>query len=202
MCRLLLAISLAALPAAPDQTVTAGTLAPGTPHATPYVVRDSGVPGPTVLIIGGIHGNEPAGAYAAGQIRHWPLAKGIVVTIPRANETALRADSRYTPGVDEELRNLNRNFPRAKEGGASRGALAKAVWKLVRELNPSWLLDLHEGFDFGRINRKSVGSSIIAFPTAETLGHPMAREAILFSPKLRKPMNQFGQTRLPSVRGS
>ncbi|MEZ5299670.1 MAG: hypothetical protein R3F11_03220 [Verrucomicrobiales bacterium] len=37
---------------------------------TPYYVADSGEPGPTVLITGGIHGNEPAGAAAAAQIRH------------------------------------------------------------------------------------------------------------------------------------
>ena len=47
-------------------------LGEGEPWQTPCHIKDSGVDGPTVLITGGIHGNEPAGARAAEQIRHWP----------------------------------------------------------------------------------------------------------------------------------
>ncbi|MEA3366717.1 MAG: hypothetical protein U9R68_01235, partial [Planctomycetota bacterium] len=71
----LLAVLLAAMPvwaAAPASPTTAsGTLAEGTRWATPYYSRQADAPGPTVLVVGGIHGNEPAGALAAGQIRHW-----------------------------------------------------------------------------------------------------------------------------------
>ncbi|MFA5189344.1 MAG: hypothetical protein WC740_01380 [Verrucomicrobiia bacterium] len=49
------------VPASPTGEQPAGMIASGTPSATPYYVRDSGVTGPTVVITGGVHGNEPAG---------------------------------------------------------------------------------------------------------------------------------------------
>ena len=38
-----------------------GVLAEGTPWETPYFMNDTQLAGPTVLIVGGMHGNEPAG---------------------------------------------------------------------------------------------------------------------------------------------
>lgn len=146
---------------------SSGLIATGTPSATPYYVRDSGKAGPTVVITGGVHGDEPAGAYAADQIRHWPITRGKLVIVPRANVVALKADKRNTPGEPTELGNLNRNFPKAKEAGPTRGALATALWDFVRQQKPAWFVDLHEGSDFNAMTNKSVGSSVIVFPTPE-----------------------------------
>jgi predicted deacylase len=165
-----LALAVALLPilslaASPDQA--AGVIATGTPAATPYYVRDSGKAGPTVVITGGVHGDEPAGACAADQIRHWPITRGKLVIVPRANVVALKADKRNTPGEPAELGNLNRNFPKAKEAGLARGALAAALWEFVGQQKPVWFVDLHEGSDFNAMTNKSVGSSVITFPTPE-----------------------------------
>ena len=54
------------------EKLSSGFLAKGTKWETPVFQRDSGAAGPTVFITGGVHGNEPAGARAAEQIRHWP----------------------------------------------------------------------------------------------------------------------------------
>jgi predicted deacylase len=145
----------------------AGFIAAGTPPATPYYIRDSGKAGPTVVITGGVHGDEPAGTCAADQIRHWPITRGKLVIVPRANVIALKADKRNTPGESTELSNLNRNFPKAKEGGPARGALATALWDFVKQQKPAWFVDLHEGSDFNALTNKSVGSSVITFPTPE-----------------------------------
>lgn len=67
-----------------SRTETWFEIAAGTEYATEAFVIDSGDAGPTVLIIGGMHGNEPAGAAAAAQIRHWPIVAGRLVVIPRA----------------------------------------------------------------------------------------------------------------------
>jgi len=144
-----------------------GIIAAGTPAATPYYINDSGTAGPTVVITGGVHGDEPAGACAAEQIRHWPITRGKLVVLPRANVVALKANQRLTPGEETATANLNRNFPRAKEGGPARGALALALWDWVRQQKPAWFIDLHEGGDFNVLTNKSVGSSIIVFPTPE-----------------------------------
>ena len=120
------------------------------------------------MIVGGMHGNEPAGAAAAEVIRHWHIVKGKMLVIPSANVPALNAKKRLIPDLATNLSNLNRNFPRARQEEPPRGELATAIWELVVEYKPDWLLDLHEGFDFSRTNSRSVGSSLIVFPSPET----------------------------------
>ena len=143
---------------------TTNSLLPGSRFATEYFVQDSGTPGPTVMIVGGVHGNEPAGANAADVIRQWPVTKGRLVVVPRANVPALAANKRLIPNLDTNLSNLNRNYPRAGMDEGPRGELAEAIWNVALQFKPNWLLDLHEGFDFHQVNDASVGSSIIAFP--------------------------------------
>lgn len=143
----------------------AGILAKGTPFETPYYIQESGQPGPTMVITGGVHGNEPSGAYAAEQIRHWKITRGKVIVIPRSNVQALNINKRLTPDIAEELSNLNRNFPRTGMKEPPRGVLATSIWELVKKHDPQWLVDLHEGYDFNRINPKSVGSTIISSKT-------------------------------------
>lgn len=145
-------------------TITTNALLPKTRFATECYVVDSGKPGVTVMIVGGAHGNEPAGAAAAENIRNWPLTQGKLIVIPRANVPALQANKRNTPGLSTNLSNLNRNYPRADKAEPPRGDLAEAIWKVAQQHKPDWLLDLHEGFDFNQVNEKSVGSSVIVFP--------------------------------------
>jgi len=136
-------------------------IAEGTVWQTEYYVVDSGRAGPVVMVVGGVHGNEQAGARAAEHIRHWEITKGKLIVLPRANEPALKNNTRSMPGLPGERSNLNRNFPKSADEGP-RCTLSGAIWKVVRSENPDWLLDLHEGSDFTQINSKSVGSSIIA----------------------------------------
>ncbi|MED5453349.1 MAG: succinylglutamate desuccinylase/aspartoacylase family protein, partial [Verrucomicrobiota bacterium] len=94
-----------------SETLSSGILAKGTKWETAFYRRDSGTDGPAVLITGGIHGNEPAGARAAEHIRHWPIKKGRLIIVPKANILGLKESSRYLPGEVKKLRDLNRNFP-------------------------------------------------------------------------------------------
>lgn len=141
----------------------------GTEWATPIHIRDTGIPGPTVMIMGGIHGNEPAGARAAGQIRHWPIVRGKLVVVPRANVAGLSKNTRYLPDAPKEQRDLNRNFPGDQLQDVTRGDLAAALWMQILKHKPDWLFDLHEGYQFNISHKpkkgstKSVGSSIIYF---------------------------------------
>jgi predicted deacylase/glutamine amidotransferase-like uncharacterized protein len=145
----------------------------GTRWETPVYVRSSGIPGPTVMVIGGIHGNEPAGARAAGQIRHWPIVRGRLIVVPRANVEGLGENTRYLPNVPKEQRDLNRNFPGEQLEDGTRGELAAAIWLQILKHKPDWLFDLHEGYQFNSSHQpkegrdKSVGSSIIYFKADE-----------------------------------
>ena len=154
-------------PPASGQIRHSGRVAAGTGFETKFFVVDSGKPGPTVFIQGSVHGNEPAGARAAGQIRHWKVNRGKLVVLPEANRPALERNTRYIPGVRESLRDLNRNFPRT-EKEAARGVAAGAVWDLVKEVSPAWVVDLREGADTHRTNPGSTGGTLVFFPDPET----------------------------------
>ena len=151
--------------AASANEISHGKLGSGTSWETPWWIIDSGKPGATVLLVGGMHGNEPAGFRAAEQIRHWPIIRGKLLVLPKVNRLGLAANLRWAPEYrnDREKRDLNRNFPRDK-GAAAITPLCQAIWAFVSRFQPEWVFDLHEGFDVHRINPKSVGSSIITFP--------------------------------------
>ena len=139
-------------------SLTSGWLTLGGGWQTPYYIRQAETPGPVVVITGGVHGNEPAGAVAAQDIRHWEIIKGTLIVIPEANPGGLEAGTRSTPGEGD----LNRNFPGQNESiNAVDGPTATAIWDFVREQSPAWLLDMHEGYDYRVTNPDSVGSSII-----------------------------------------
>jgi glutamine amidotransferase-like uncharacterized protein len=152
----------------------AGIIAEGRRSETPWYTVDSGEAGPTVLIVGGMHGNEPAGAEAAAQIRHWPLVRGRLVIVPRANPPALAADVRRIPGKRQRVADLNRNFPATQRERGPIGPTAENLWAFINDVRPDWILDLHEGFDFHVRNPRSVGSSVIHFDDPATNGYVMA----------------------------
>jgi hypothetical protein len=159
---------LASSLAAAEAKLSSGLIAEGTKWETQYYAKDSGVGGPALLITGGVHGNEPAGYRAAEQIRHWPVVRGRLVVVPRANVPGLEANKRNLPGEPEDRSNLNRNFPGpdAKEDDA-RGTIARALWQFIRSEKPDWILDLHEGYAFRASHKppkgkkKSTGTSLI-----------------------------------------
>jgi predicted deacylase len=146
---------------------TSGLLAEGTVWENPYYVIDSGVAGPTLLITAGLHGNEPAGYWAAEQIRHWPIERGRLIVVPSVNRPGLQQKTRWLPGEPPERRNANRNFP--KSGGPEEVSSlpVQALWEFMKEQGPDWVIDLHEGFDFRVANPKSDGSMVIYFKTPE-----------------------------------
>ncbi len=144
-----------------------GVLAAKTRWANPYYVIDSGIPGPTLLVAAGLHGNEPAGFRAAEQIRHWPLERGKLIVVPRVNSPGLLLGSRWLPGESEATRNANRNFPKTDGPDEAKAVPVRALWDFVQKQKPDWVVDLHEGYDFHIANPKSDGSSIIYFDTPE-----------------------------------
>ena len=106
------------------------------------IVLDSGRPGPKVLVVGGIHGNEPSGALAAQALaegRH-PTC-GVMIVIPAANPQALVARERSAPHPDgTPALDLNRAFPGRGEGLEARQAAVIYAAAAGTDL----VLDLHE----------------------------------------------------------
>lgn len=138
-------------------------LASGTDYETRLFVREAAEPGPTVLVMAGIHGNEPAPPQAVASLSTLELRRGRLIVVPEANRRALAASSRHTPG--DRFLDLNRNFPIASRP-EPRGVLATSLWRLLEQTRPDWVIDVHEGFDFRRQNPKSVGNSVTYVPHA------------------------------------
>jgi len=166
---------------ASDAEIERELLAAGTESETELLIQRSGVPGPTVMVVGGVHGNEPAGALAAEVIATWPIQRGILIVVPRANVPGLKSSSRFIPGVEREVRDLNRNFRVTEEGVETSGEMAPVLWAVVERFQPDWLFDLHEGYDFHQINNDSVGSSVV---------HDQSPEAAELAAQMLESINQ------------
>ncbi len=109
----------------------------GTNHETTVYTTEAQANGPTVLVVGGIHGNEVAGYVTANEIAEWTIDAGTLVTIPEANATAV--DSQARAGDDGS--DLNRQFPESTEPQTE---LARGLWDVLLEYEPDTVIDLHE----------------------------------------------------------
>jgi hypothetical protein len=119
-------------------------LLPGTPWETTAVLRHSGVRGPTVLVLGGVHGNEPGGWLAAETLADVELTRGSLIVVPRANIVATRLLQRTT----EELGDLNRLYPGSPLAELPMARMASRIVSLARQYDAELLLDMHESWQF------------------------------------------------------
>jgi predicted deacylase len=165
---------------APAEKIIVGVLLNGTPHAMPFSICDSGKPGPTVMVTGGVHGDEPAGAAAAERMRHWHVHQGKLIVVPRLNPGGLAAEQRSMPGFAPELADLNRDFAHANsKGELPRGRPAREIWQFVLKQKPDWLVDLHEAHTLHGTSKDSVGNALLVVPSAElTKAQPALLQAV------------------------
>ena len=104
-------------------------------------VFDSGRPGPSLLVMGGVHGNEICGPKAIRQIMlelaggSLSLVKGKLVVVPVVNRLAYEQNVRL---VDE---NLNRIFRRHKDAQTNEQRVANEITPLIDECD--YMVDLH-----------------------------------------------------------
>ena len=101
---------------------------------------ETGILGPTLLVVAGVHGDERSGPEAARALAAGnPALRGRVLVVPAAFPEALAAESRAAPGAGD----MNRAFPgRTSHDAAERRAFA--LFRLIRKTRPDLVLDLHE----------------------------------------------------------
>lgn len=108
----------------------------------PIIIERAKEPGPTILITGGIHGDEINGVEIVRQIvakGYNKPKKGMVICIPVVNIFGYLSQTRQFP----DGRDLNRVFP-----GTKRGSLASIfAYHLMKEIVPlaDYCLDFHTG---------------------------------------------------------
>ena len=129
----------------------------GTEWETPLVVTDSGVEGPTLLVLGGVHGNEPGGWLAADGIAEWEPARGSLLVAPRANVVAIGLFQRTT----DALGDLNRLYPGAYDHELPMARMAAHIVDIARRYEVGVLLDLHESWAFYAERGESRGTALL-----------------------------------------
>ncbi len=132
----------------------------GTEHEL-HVYRVYGrTPGKTLLLIGGIQGDEPGGFLAADFYADLSLEKGNLIVVPRAN----------FPSILKQRRDINEDMNRKFADNTNTDYEARVVKVLKQLIHESdCLLNLHEGsgiyspqWKTSMINPARFGQSIIA----------------------------------------
>jgi len=137
-----------------------------------YHIIDSKKEGPTVMIIGGTHGNEPAGYLAVKKLledinsRKIEINRGKLILVPEVNYCALRLGIRYIPFVGD----INRKYP----VNINEKISSQINNKIVELANSAdFILDFHEGWGFHKLDNNSIGSTIT--PNDNKISHDIAQ---------------------------
>lgn len=105
---------------------------------------DSGVPGPTLLVVGGIQGDEPGGFNAAALlVTRYRITRGSVWVVPNLNFESILRRSRGVHG------DMNRKFANLPPSDPQYEAVQR-VKALIRDEEVDAVLNLHDGSGFYR----------------------------------------------------
>ena len=140
----------------------------GKPWQATGCIVDSGISGPTALVLGGVHGNEPAGALAAERLCKLVPTRGKWLVIARVNPLGLEKGVRYLP----EIGDMNRVYPPTGEGSPAE-QLGTEIIGLMKTHAISLLIDLHEARTFHRLDRSSLGQTLLFADNAASTGLAM-----------------------------
>ncbi|UCB49787.1 MAG: hypothetical protein JSW56_02515 [Deltaproteobacteria bacterium] len=97
-------------------------------------------PGKTLMLIGGIQGNEPGGFLSADLYADMSLAKGNLVVVPRANFYSIILNQRGPHG------DMNRKFTNGDTANSIEDKIVTILKKLISESD--YLLNLHDGMGY------------------------------------------------------
>lgn len=134
---------------------------------------ESKLKGPVVLMIGGTHGNEPAGTHAIEEVmKHLKLKKGTLILVPRANKLGLYSNSRWLVHKIRH-RDLNRNYPRTPDDFPK----CNISRTLVNQIEKAdFVLDFHEGIGYAIKDSYSIGSGL--YPTNTSLAKSICKPVL------------------------
>jgi hypothetical protein len=121
-----------------------------------YIINKKG--SKTVLLLGTIHGNEPAGSIALNKFIKNPTNSNIkfivVPTVNRCGKFLCMRNNMITFDMNRYFKN-NTFFN-----------INKKIIKLMKQAD--FILDFHEGYDYHIINKKSIGSTLSPGNTNES----------------------------------
>ena len=147
----------------------------GTDWEATGTIHHSGVDGPRVMVLGGVHGNEPGGWIGAESVAEWEVQRGALIVLPRINWRSAAAFERTLDGFGD----LNRLYPGHPEG-LPMARMAAEITSLVEFWRPAWLWDMHESWGFFNERGENSGTAFIGqtVTTADTAAQPVIEELV------------------------
>ncbi len=104
---------------------------------------------PTLLVIGGIHGNEPGGYFSAAILaQHYKVQKGNLWVVPDLNRKSIQQNKRGING------DMNRKFSNLQEKDQD-SKIVDDIKKVILSPEIDIVLNLHDGHGFYRENYES-----------------------------------------------
>ena len=137
-----------------------------------YYIYDSNIKGKTIVILGGTHGDEPAGSYAVHNLMNdlntkLKLKSGKLILIPDVNYCGLKLFNRNAPTVGD----INRQYL------VNNNSISKINQKIKSLINDAdFVLDFHEAYNFNRKYPSSLGSTLL--PSNTKLSMNIAEKAM------------------------
>lgn len=116
----------------------------GTHAGLPLLIKSAPRPGPRLVLVGAVHGEEVVGTAIIHEVlRKITLTRGTLIGIPAANVGGMQLGSRYVPyGEQSVWENLNRLFPGNKRGTPAE-RIAAALYATIVRCRPDLVIDLH-----------------------------------------------------------
>ena len=138
--------------------------------------------GGRLLVIGGIHGNEPGAYTSADLLKNVELAKGEILLVPRANFLSILANLRGYNG------DMNRKFADVPPSDPDYPNVQR-IKRLISEFKPDAVLSLHDGYGFHALNPSCWGQCIVI--DAKTYaGIPLYRIACAVAKEVNKSVSK------------
>lgn len=121
-------------------------------HSLPFslIKHEASHPdGPTLFVIGGIHGNEPGSYFAAAVLaQNYQIEKGNLWVVPNLNHKSILMNSRGIHG------DMNRKFSNIPENDPDFDSVSE-IKKLITDPSVDLILNLHDGHGFYRKEYKN-----------------------------------------------
>lgn len=124
---------------------------------------ESGNPGPNILLLGGVHGDEESGIVGLKEIMNEfkngerQLLTGRLYIIHTANKCGYKNFNRYVPGLPNP--DINRNFPKEKDNDKCKDPISQIILAYANDADI--VMDFHEGYDYyNKGDTNSIGSTL------------------------------------------
>lgn len=121
-------------------------------HALPFTLvkhETSTSEGPTLFVIGGIHGNEPGSYFAASVLaQYYTITKGNLWVVPNLNHKSIMMNSRGVNG------DMNRKFADIDKNDTDY-PIVDELKKIITDPQVDLILNLHDGHGFYRKEYKN-----------------------------------------------